>query len=244
MLRVVSDVAPRFRHPRLALPALAVGAAIAVSGCSADRLSEKTAYRPDTVTVTVPAAPPSAATPPATTSPVAAPAKNPAAPRPAAAPAAAAPASAPAPAAPAATPAPAAAPSPPAPRHHLAKPRTSDTAGAHTTAATPDAEARATVLDFHRLLDERDPGACDLLTARYARATFGGDTDAAFAQCRATTQALTVRVSARITGSGAEAGGRVVDAVSHVGRVTRRQAFHLVHQDGEWLIDSAQPDGS
>ena len=98
------------------------------------------------------------------------------------------------------------------------------------------------VLAFHRLLDQRDPGACDILTAAFARASFGGDTDTAFAQCRATVQAITVPVRARIIGSAGEPGGRSVDVVSHVGTVVRRQTMHLVLEDGEWLINSAEPD--
>lgn len=240
----MSVVAPRPRLPRCALPAVAVGAALLVSGCSADRLSERTSYRADTVTVTAPAPPPPAVTTPAPASPPAAPAKS-------AAPAHAA-AAIPAPAT--TTPAPAPAPPAPAPRapaaHHAPRHRqapgtttTSDSASAPAAVPSADAAARAAVLAFHRLLDERDPGACDLLTAAYARASFGGDTDAAFAQCRATAQAITVPVRARITGSGPEPGGRTVDVVSHVGTVVRRQTMHLVLEGGEWLINSAEPDG-
>lgn len=225
-----------------ALPLAAAGAALAVSGCSADRLSERTSYRADTVTVTAPAAPAAVAAPAPVASPAAV--KRSAPTKAATVPAAA-------PAAPPATPAPAPA-QPASPRPAVRHPRkhrpasrtttTSDSARAPAASPSPDAAARGAVLAFHRLLDQRDPGACDLLTAAYARATFGGDTDAAFAQCRATVQAITVPVRARITGSAREPGGRAVDVVSHVGTVVRRQTMHLVLEDGEWLINSAQPD--
>lgn len=118
----------------------------------------------------------------------------------------------------------------------------SDVGDAAPVAADPDVlSARAQVLTFHRLLDEHDPSACDLLTPRLLQTQYGGDDPAG--RCRGAVEAITLPVSAKILSAAADRGVIRVRVRSRMGDYARVQDVQLVLLDGAWLLDALRPVG-
>jgi hypothetical protein len=102
-----------------------------------------------------------------------------------------------------------------------------------------DAEARAAVVRFHELLDERDARSCDLLTTRLLTALYGTEADA-LDRCRAAVRSVTSHVSVVISESRAHGRYATVAVVSRMGDSQVAQTLHLVLVDGTWLIDAIE----
>lgn len=109
-----------------------------------------------------------------------------------------------------------------------------------------DAEARASVVRFHELLDKHDKRACDLLTPKLLHSIYGDDDPGAGQRCAAGAEGITERVSVQILRSAASGRHALLDTVTYVGDNSIHQGLALVLVDGTWLIDvvQRQPDES
>ncbi|MDX6639442.1 MAG: hypothetical protein QOF12_453 [Solirubrobacteraceae bacterium] len=221
---------------RLAPPALLALALL--SGCSSERLSERMTYPVAAVTTATTVA----AVPTVTASSVA-PARHvlkrhKAAPKPPVAqPAASTPAPAPA------SPAPTHSRHVPSPSQQAAgppPPPVSESDRVHETRG--DAQARTTVIRFHRLLNDHNGDACTLLTPAFLQASYQTDPATALSECRAAVAAMTIPVTVIVEDSGIDAHGRWVQVLSQLGDEQRRQTMRLVKVGHAWLIDSTVPD--
>ena len=101
-----------------------------------------------------------------------------------------------------------------------------------------EAEARASVVRFHELLDKHDTAACDLLTPRLLKSIYGEDDPAA--KCAAGVAAITGRVSVQILRSAASGRHALLDTITYYGDQSVHQGLALVLVDGTWLIDVVQ----
>jgi hypothetical protein len=232
---------------RLAPPALLALALL--SGCSSERLSERMTYPVAAVTTTT-----TVAAAPAVEASSVVP-RRPAPKRHKAAPVVARPKAPPPPvAAPAAStpPPPPAAPAP-THSHHVPSPSEQAAAGpppppvsasdrVHETRG--DAQARTTVIRFHRFLNDHNGDACTLLTPAFLQASYKTDAATALSQCRAAVAAMTIPVTVIVEDSGIDARGRWVQVLSQLGDQQRRQTMRLVKVGRAWLIDSTVPDPS
>lgn len=107
-----------------------------------------------------------------------------------------------------------------------------------------EANARASVVSFHELLDRHDPAACDLFTAAFLRAGFGDDPQVAMERCRSMVRAISEPVTVVVLGGSARGSTAVVEVISRMGSDEQRQTFHLVRikpqgsRPEAWLIDA------
>jgi hypothetical protein len=104
-----------------------------------------------------------------------------------------------------------------------------------------DAQARTTVIRFHRLLNDHDGDACTLLTPAFLEASYKADAATALSECRAAVEAMTIPVTVIVEDSGIDARGRWVQVLSQLGDQQRRQTMRLVKVGHAWLIDSTVP---
>jgi hypothetical protein len=103
-----------------------------------------------------------------------------------------------------------------------------------------DAEARASVVRFHELLDKHDKRACDLLTPKLLHSIYGDDDPGAGQRCAAGAEGITDRVSVQILRSAASGRHALLDTVTYIGDSSIHQGLALVLVDGTWLIDVVQ----
>jgi len=109
-----------------------------------------------------------------------------------------------------------------------------------------EANARATVVGFHELLDRHDPAACDLFTPALLRADFGDDAPAATERCRSTVRAISEHVTVVVLSATARGARVAVQVISRIGENEQRQSFQLVRikplgsRPEAWLIDAIE----
>lgn len=101
-----------------------------------------------------------------------------------------------------------------------------------------DAEARAAVLRFHELLDNRDVRSCDMLTEKLLTAFYGEENPAE--RCRAAASSITASVSVVIAESRTYGKVSSIAVVTKIGDQEFPQTMHLVLVDGTWLVDAVE----
>lgn len=109
------------------------------------------------------------------------------------------------------------------------------------TAAQHNIEARAAVLRFHELLNDRDVESCTLVTSKLLHAIYGKD-PGAMERCRSTVRSLTVPVSVVIDNSAAKGSRARVHVISRIGDQDIHQTLRLVLVSGSWLLDAVEHD--
>lgn len=112
---------------------------------------------------------------------------------------------------------------------------------APNTSAQHNTEARAAVVRYHELLNDRDIESCRLMTTALLHAIYGEDA-AAMDRCRSTVRSLTGPVSVVIDDSAAKGTRARVHVISTIGDQDIHQALRLVLVGGTWLIDAVQRD--
>jgi hypothetical protein len=133
------------------------------------------------------------------------------------------------------------APSPPV-SGHSAPIAASDVGGTDLAAERDrrsDTEARASVVRFHELLDQRDAHSCMLLTPRFLHVLYGAEDDAG-SRCAEATRSIGAAVSVVIADSRAHGRRASVAVISRMGDAEVAQTLHLLLVDGTWLIDAVE----
>ena len=103
--------------------------------------------------------------------------------------------------------------------------------------ARADMEARAAVVRYHALLDQRDPAACDLLTPKMLHSFYGADEPGATERCRAGVEGIDQRVNVQILRSAASGPNALLDTVTYIGETSIHQGLAMALVDGTWKID-------
>lgn len=112
---------------------------------------------------------------------------------------------------------------------------------APNTSTQHNTEARAAVVRFHELLNDRDVESCTLMTPKLLHAIYGKDSGA-MARCRSTVGSLTVPVSVVIDDSAAKGSRARVHVISRMGDMEIHQTLRLVLVSGTWLLDAVERD--
>lgn len=101
-----------------------------------------------------------------------------------------------------------------------------------------DLEARAAVLRFHELLNQRDARSCDLLTDKLLTDFYGAEDPAG--RCRAAVDAISAQVSVVIAESTTYGKASTLAVVTHIGDQDIPQTMHLLLVDGTWRLDAVE----
>jgi hypothetical protein len=100
-----------------------------------------------------------------------------------------------------------------------------------------DMEARAAVVRYHELLDQRDADACDLLTPRMLHSFYGNDEPGATERCRAGVEGINQPIKVQILRSAASGPNALLDTVTYIGDTAIHQGLAMALVDGTWQID-------
>lgn len=106
--------------------------------------------------------------------------------------------------------------------------------------ARSEAEARAAVVRFHQLLDNRNSVACWMLTPRMLETYYGKDQTAALHRCRDAVHAIQGKVSVTVTAVEAEGRQATLDVVTRQGDAEQAQTLSMRLVDGSWLLDTVE----